>query len=207
MSRLGSHPAVQRLLSRGVVLVVAQDLSDYVAFPPPAGVVIEPFAGCDWGALAPITTAAERRAFRRRAAAERCCLVAWDGARPIGYTWTSPAMEAAIEGFELPLPPGACYGWNLFVAPEARSRGIGSALVGARLRWAETHGYRESWRVVAPHNLASVRTIERAAGGGCRVIGLLRYVRVGRWFRGALGPVPAEHADLASRAEGAGAAA
>jgi GNAT superfamily N-acetyltransferase len=62
------------------------------------------------------------------------------------------------------------------VDPRERGRGVGSALVSARLSAARERGHRRAWRVIAPENRPSLRTIEKSSGGAARVVGSLTYV-------------------------------
>ena len=76
----------------------------------------------------------------------------------------------------IPLPEEAVYLWDLYVLPAERGRGIGSALAAERLAIAHELGYREGWRMIAPRNLASLRTLR--AGGSTRIVGEIRFVQV-----------------------------
>lgn len=185
-----SEGLARAVFARGLLLVVADDLRASAAPPPPDGVVIEPFTGHDWDRLAAIAGQAERRRFRLRSSVGRTCLVAWERGRPLGYTWVSPVAEVAIEGLRLELPLGACFGWNLFVDPTARSRGIGSALAGARLLWAEADGYTAMWRLMAPRD-AVLLDGWGDTPGRTTLVGELRFVRFLHWYRGALIPLAA----------------
>ena len=178
------------LFARGLLLVVSDDLRASAAPPPPEGVVIEPFIGHDWARLATIADEAERRRFRVRASVGRTCLVAWERGRPLGYAWVSPAAEVAVEGLRLELPLGACFGWSLFVDPPARSRGIGAALAGARLLWAEADGYTAMWRLIAP-DAALLLDAPPDIRDRSTLVGQLRFVRFLHWYRGALVPLAA----------------
>lgn len=178
------------LFARGILLVVSDDLRASAAPPPPDGVVIEPFIGHDWARLAAIATEAERRRFRSWASLGRTCLVAWERGRPLGYAWVSPAAELPIEGLRLELPVGVCFGWNLFVDPAARSRGIGSALAGARQLWAEADGYTAMWRVVTARE-AALLDAHPDARARTTLVGQIRFVRFLHWYRGALIPLAA----------------
>jgi ribosomal protein S18 acetylase RimI-like enzyme len=198
---------VGRAFAHGTVLVVAQKLKNFDVPPPPAGVVIEPFTGRDWRALTPIASESQLRRFERRAQLGRVCLVARDYGRPVGYGWISPVVETGIEGFALDLPVGACYGWDLYVEPGSRRRGLGAALTGAGLLWAEADGYTAIWRLVAPHNAAALRTVEHAGSDQTEFVGELRYVRLLRWFRGSFGPISPASKALSRPAPRNGAAA
>lgn len=188
--------SLPRPYAHGLVLVVKQELRAPVVPAPPSGVIIEPFIPRDWRPLAPIATPAELRHFRARTDAGRVCLVAWRDQRPLGYVWLSPDTDPAMEGFRLPLPFGACYGWDLFVTPDARRSGVGAALFGALLLWAEADGYTSLWRVVAPHNVPALRTVARTTGPGASLVGLLRYVRLMQWFHARLEPAHGTIPDL-----------
>jgi len=166
---------IRRVWRRSHMLVIAQDLAACAVAPTPPGVAVRPFEG-DWSALAGITTARQRAGFAHAVARGRHCLVAWHEGRPLGYTWLSERMERDVEFHELPLAADAVYLWNLWVLPSARNLGIGSALVSARLRLALDLGYREGWRMVAPDNAPSLRTVAKTAGTGTRLVAEL-YVR------------------------------
>jgi ribosomal protein S18 acetylase RimI-like enzyme len=68
------------------------------------------------------------------------------------------------------------------VLPSERSTGIGSALAAARLRVARDAGLQEGWRMVAPSNTPSLRTVQKSTDG-TRVVGEIRFVQLlGRNF-------------------------
>jgi GNAT superfamily N-acetyltransferase len=185
-----------RLFRRGHFLVIEQELTAFREVAPPAGVRIARFE-VDWSVLAGLATQRERRRMSAIARQGRTCLVAWRGERPVGYTWYSETMDPAIEGIVVPLPEDAAYLWDLYVDPAERGSGVGSALVAARLRHARERGYRTGWRMIAPSNAASLRTLGKTAGKGTRVVGELRYVKLGPRMRmrvtmyDAAAPLPA----------------
>jgi GNAT superfamily N-acetyltransferase len=135
-------------------------------------------------ALAALVNHREGEGLRRAAAAGRICLGAWRGGTPVGYTWLSTHVSPDVEGFPIPLPEDAIYAWNLYVAPEERRSGIGSALASARLRVSRELGYRTGWRAIDTGNLGSVGTVRNTAGDGTRIVGRLRYVRILGWTCG-----------------------
>jgi GNAT superfamily N-acetyltransferase len=155
-----------------------QPLSDLEDVRLPDGVTIELFRG-DWFELAKIAPRRELHAFRRAAAKGRHCLVARRDGRPIGYTWTSLVIEREIERFDIPLPPDAAYGWNLYVIPSERNSGTGTALVSARLNLARSLGRERGWRVIAPSNAPSKRTLEKASRGRHKHVAELVHVQIG----------------------------
>jgi GNAT superfamily N-acetyltransferase len=106
----------------------------------------------------------------------------------VGYTWLSPRIDPEIEQFPIPLPHEALYGWNLYVLPEERRSGIGSALTSARLQHSQALGYRLGWRAIDAGNRGSVGTVRNTGGEGTRIVGRLRYVRVLGWARGRMVP-------------------
>ncbi|HEU4699175.1 MAG TPA: GNAT family N-acetyltransferase [Gemmatimonadales bacterium] len=181
---------LHRLWRSGHLLLIAQELTAAARTPVPAGVEIRELAEEDWDALASILTRRALRQCRAAHAAGRVCLVAWRGPRPIGYTWLSAQVDASIEPTVPPLPPGAAYLWNLWVLPAERSGGVGSALVSARLDAALARGFREGWRMVSPRNTPSLRTVAKTAGTGTRVVGELRYRKLGRRVRTRFTPAP-----------------
>lgn len=172
---------VHRVFRCNRYVVIAQSLDDIKAVPPPPGVIIEAFAcSDDWTALSGIATQRERASFRRMAERGRVCLVAWRGDRAIGYTWHSDHTDPEIESLPIALPPGAAYLSTLFVDPSERNSGVGSALVSARLRFARDRGFREGWRMIAPGNRASFRTVDKTGGRQTRIVGEVLSVKIFR---------------------------
>jgi ribosomal protein S18 acetylase RimI-like enzyme len=77
----------------------------------------------------------------------------------------------------LAFPSSAAYLWNLYVLPSERSSGIGSALASARLQLTRESGFREGWRMVAPTNAPSLRTVQKTAAA-TRVVGEIRFLQL-----------------------------
>ena len=165
------------VLRHGRVLVVVQDLAELDDLRPPAGIEIRPLQPEDWPALRSVANRRMLRRFLKAIQHGRTAFVAWRGDRPVGYTWLSTAIRPDLEMYPIPLPPGGSYGWNLYVSPEERSRGLGSALLSARLHHSRNLGFQTGWRVVDPENRAVLRTIEKT-GGSQHVAGELKYVRI-----------------------------
>ena len=172
------HRGFYRLARWSHSLVIEQDVALRKVRPAPPGVTIAPFEGEAWERLAPLATGRELALMAATGARGRACLVAWRGADPVGYTWCSDRMEPDIEVYPLPLPADAAYLWDLYVPPAERSGGIGTAIASARLDWAEAHGFRRAWRVVRHTNAASLRTVDKTSGGGSRVLGEMRYLKL-----------------------------
>jgi GNAT superfamily N-acetyltransferase len=165
------------------MLVVEQDLDSFRESPLPPGVEIRPLLRSEQPFLSTLASSWKRERFRLAAERGRTCLVAWRGGRAVGYTWISASIDPDIELYPIQLPPGAAYGWDLFVLRSERGRGVGSALVSARLGWARERGFRTMRRAVAPGNRAALRTLQKTAGGGTRILGELVWVRfLGRSF-------------------------
>ena len=168
---------LHRLVEAGRCVVFAQPLDRLADIAPPEGVSISLIneTGCD--ALAPLVSQRELDRFRVRLANGRHCLVAWRDARPIGYGWVADRVAPDVTVVPLPLPPDAAYLWDLYVSPAERCNGIGSALASARCQLARGRGVREGWRMIAPSNHASIRTLVRS-GPGARVVGEIRFIKL-----------------------------
>jgi ribosomal protein S18 acetylase RimI-like enzyme len=173
-----AHRSLYRVCNHGHLLIIAQALDSFHEVAPPPGVRISELTSSDWSALETIVTRRELTGFARRLAAGMVGLIAWRGERPAGYTWLTRQMLPFVTPCPVVLPPHAAYLFDLYVIPGERSGGIGSALASARLALARAQGFTEGWRMVAPTNAASWRTVEKTAGGQARVVGEIRYVRV-----------------------------
>lgn len=178
------------LFRRARFLVFAQELARMRPLDPPAGVTISAFEGPDWSSLAEIVPRRDLDRFAEWAERGRVCLVARRDGRPVGYTWYTSRLERDIEYYDLPLPAGATYGWKLYVVPAERDRGIGTALVAARLRHALERGFSEAWRIVNVKNSAALRTVAKsgALSHGARCVGELRWFQVLGFSRARLIP-------------------
>jgi GNAT superfamily N-acetyltransferase len=172
-----AHRTVHRLFRSGRLVIFAQTLDDAPHVPPPAGIRIAALSDADWAALSSLVTQRTLARFKSLVAAGRHCVVAWRGSEPIGYGWVTERLGPDVTACEFALPPHAAYLWDLYVIPSERSSGVGTALASARMRTARALGFSEGWRMIAPSNGASLRTLVRTASG-TRVVGELRFVKV-----------------------------
>jgi GNAT superfamily N-acetyltransferase len=173
-----ANRSLYRVCRHGHLLIIAQALDSFREVPPPPGVEITEATSSDWPALATIATWRELQGFARRLAEGMVGLVAWRGDRPLGYTWLTERVLPFVTPCPIVVPSHAAYLFDLYVVPQERSGGIGSALVSARLALARARGFTEGWRMVAPTNGASLRTMEKTAGSGTRIVAELRYVKI-----------------------------
>jgi GNAT superfamily N-acetyltransferase len=164
--------------------------------PPPEGVRVARFEDEDWSLLRPLRGPSQRRLFARRRDAGRIPVVAWRGDVPVGVTWITDRVEPSLEGVRFALPEGWAYEYGLYVHPNERGRGVGSAISNAAAHLARSLGFRHYCGIVYGRNAAAIRSARRAsaldpAGRGVRVTRLGRLpvllgVRVllpGRWVR------------------------
>jgi GNAT superfamily N-acetyltransferase len=168
---------IERLFRTGRVVIFAQTLDIVPDVAPPAGVRILALSESDWPALSTLVSQRALAQFQALVAAGRHCVVAWRGSQPIGYGWVAERIGPDVTACDLALPAHAAYLWDLYVIPSERSTGVGSALARARIRTARELGFTEGWRMIAPSNGASLRTLAKSANG-TRVVGELRFVKV-----------------------------
>lgn len=168
---------VYRVLRTGHVVIFAQSLDGSPDLPPPSGVRIAPLSESDWPAMSALVTQRDLARFRTLLAAGRHGVVAWRGAQPIGYGWVAGKVGPDVTACPLSLPSHAAYLWDLYVLPGERSNGVGSALARARVATARKYGFREGWRMIAPSNAASLRTLAKSARD-TRVVGELRFIKI-----------------------------
>jgi GNAT superfamily N-acetyltransferase len=180
---------VHRVIRTSRLTVFAQVLDRLPEVVPPAGVTISRLGSDQVEAMAPIAGERDRERFRALLASGCVGLVAWKAERPVGYAWIARGMRPEVSLYPLELPAYAAYLWDLYVVPAERGSGLGSALAAERLRTARELGYAEGWRMVAPDNIASLRTLRRT-GLQPRVVGEVRCLKLGPRLFGRFTPCP-----------------
>ncbi|HKU59702.1 MAG TPA: GNAT family N-acetyltransferase [Gemmatimonadales bacterium] len=167
---------LRKVVRNDRMILFAQGLDDLPDAPSLDGVTVTRLLPRELPMLAYLVSRRDLEAFRGLLAAGRIAVVAWRDGRAVGYAWMAERLAADVTRCPIPLPEEAVYLWNLYVLPAERGRGVGSALAGERLAIARELGYREGWRMIAPRNLASLRTLR--AGGATRIVGEVRVVRL-----------------------------
>jgi GNAT superfamily N-acetyltransferase len=180
---------VHRLIRTSRLTVFAHPLEHVPDVAPPAGITISRLRADQVEALAPIAGRRDREHFRRLLALGCVGLVAWKDGRAVGYAWLGKEMRAEVALYPIELPAHAAYLWDLYVVPAERCGGLGSALAAERLRTARELGATEGWRMVAPDNTASLRTLRRT-GLQPRVVGEVRCLKLGPRLFGRFTPCP-----------------
>jgi GNAT superfamily N-acetyltransferase len=176
--------SLHRVLRVGRLIVFAHSLNRDLDPSLPPGIRVTRATDDELTLLGTIAGQRDVSRFRSLVRNGRYCLIAWRGDQPLGYAWVAAGVGPDVMLWPLPLefPADAAYLWNLYVLPSERSNGIGTALAQARLRLAQELGFREGWRMVAPSNRPSLRTVAKS-GTGSRIIGELDFVQfMGRTF-------------------------
>jgi GNAT superfamily N-acetyltransferase len=201
--RAGGWRAVQEELRRRTLdriggyvrrFVIETDLSRLADITPPTEVEIRAFSGPDWSLLGDMARSRLAAQFGEATAAGRICLVAWKRRQAVGYAWFSPFIENRHESYDLPLPSDTFYIWQLEVSRSERRQGVAAALLSSGLMLGRDRGFRRSWIIVHPGNVASLRSI--ASVGPSRVLGTVARLKVLSWMRSRYSalsaPVPIE---------------
>jgi len=178
---------LRKVLRGDRMILFAQGLEDLPEVCSPDGVTVTRLQPRELPMLAYLASRRDLDAFGALLAAGRIGVVAWRGGRAVGYAWMAERLAADVTRCPIPLPEEAVYLWDLYVLPAERGRGIGSALAAERLAIARELGYREGWRMIAPRNLPSLRTLR--AGGSTRIVGEIRFVQLLSLLRARFLPV------------------
>jgi GNAT superfamily N-acetyltransferase len=118
---------------------------------------------------------------RRRLADGHRCLVARHRGRPVHVAWFARGrLPSEYLGRDIPLARTEAATFGTFTAPEARGQGVGPAVRASMARDLREAGCRRLLSVVLPENSASLRMTEKL---GYRRIGVVGFLRVGRWRR------------------------
>lgn len=167
---------LRKVLRRDRMILFAQGLDDLPETCSPDDVSVTRLLPRELPMLAYLVSRRDLDAFRALLAAGRIGVVAWRGGRAVGYAWMAERLGPDVTRCPIPLPEEAVYLWDLYVLPAERGRGVGSGLATERLSIARGLGYQEGWRMIAPRNFASLRTLR--AGGATRIVGEIRFVQV-----------------------------
>ncbi len=117
----------------------------------------------------------------RRLAAGRRAYVIRAGEPVVSYGWVSFDEEEVgeLEG-AIRVGPGEAYIWDCATLPAWRGRGLYPALLRAIARELAAEGFTWVWIAAAADNFPSLRGFVKA---GYARVGVVRYVRIGRWRR------------------------
>jgi GNAT superfamily N-acetyltransferase len=180
-----------RVYRSGRLTVYAQPVAAALEVPPPDGVRIAPLSSDDLPALAELVGVLGLERFRTLLACGHRAVVAWRGDRPVGYAWVALTMGKEVSHCDLPLPADAAYLWDLYVIPEERSHGVGTALASGRLRVARECGRREGWRMIERENRPSIRTLMKS-NSGTRVVAEVSFLKILTRMRSRYRPLSTE---------------
>ena len=180
---------IHRVIRVSRLTVFAQPLDPIPDVNMPAGVTVARLRLEQIPSLASIAGERDRKRFRRLLEIGCVGLVAWRGARPVGYAWVATEMSPEVTCCPLELPADAAYLWDLYVIPAERRSGVGSVLASERLRTARALGRNSGWRMITPDNAASLRTLHRS-GASTRVVGRIRYLKFGSQLFARFTPCP-----------------
>jgi GNAT superfamily N-acetyltransferase len=175
------------LIRHGQGTVVEHDLNHITPTQVPKGVEISIRSGGDSVAdFAHIANARTIHGFERALSRGRTCVTALRSGRVIGFVWNSLQIESDLEIYPIRLPPQTAYGWGPYVIPSERTRGVGSALVSARLELARSLDCMRSWRLIDADYTPIIRTLGKTLGPDARVVGEIKFVKILRWSFGRL---------------------
>lgn len=181
---------IYRVIRVSRLTVFAQPLDEIPEVKVPAGVTVARLRLEQVPSLGQIAGGRDRERFRRLLEIGCVGLVAWRGTRPVGYAWVATEMRPEVSHCPLELPSDAAYLWDLYVVSAERRSGVGSALASQRLRTARALGCKTGWRMITPHNTASLRTLHRS-GASTRIVGEMRYLKLGSRLFSRFTPGPA----------------
>ncbi|HET7584061.1 MAG TPA: GNAT family N-acetyltransferase [Gemmatimonadaceae bacterium] len=157
---------MHRVYYRKEFLFIEQQLADLAPrVPIPADVRVGLLDEHQLEQFQRMLTERQMAIFRRRLATPRRCHVVWVANEPAGYVWASAQIEPLFEGFAIDLPPRSYYGWDLYIAPRWRRRGLASLLTLEAQHRSREKGWVSNFRLIAPENIGSLRTLERTSGG------------------------------------------
>jgi GNAT superfamily N-acetyltransferase len=160
--------------------VIEADLSRLAEVAAPEGVEIRAFEGPDWSLLGDMSRDRLATRFEEASASGRVCLVAWKRRQAVGVAWFSPRIEIRHESYDLPLPPDTIYICQVEVCRSERRHGIAAALLSSGLQLGRDRGFRRSWLISPPGDLASLHTIASIAPS--RVLGTVARLKVLSWI-------------------------
>jgi GNAT superfamily N-acetyltransferase len=132
----------------------------------------------EYAAFQPRVSAAQVR--ERLAFGHRCFLARVHG-QLAHVSWAAiGTLSSAYLGRGVPLAPGEACSWETYTTPELRGLGLGPAVRLVMASVLRDSGYRRLLAAVLPENRPGIRLVEKL---GYHRIGVVGYVRVGRWRR------------------------
>lgn len=144
-----------------------RSLAEPISDPTDTGIAVE---RCDPARVAPLDPPADDLI-----AGEDVFAALADG-KPVGYLFCSVGATHHIAPLDRRLSFDGAYIRRVFVAPEARNRGVATAMVAAACRHAADDGVTEATALVALDNRPSRALFERLGFGTMRA---RRYAAVG----------------------------
>jgi GNAT superfamily N-acetyltransferase len=181
LTAIGSD--VVRLPYRRLKFVVfARSLLDpFPIIEPKAQLHIRRFEQSDLNWIRQIDRPSEARLCAQRLAENHQGLMAfWDG-YPAGYTWGSPDIHTRLERVHPKLIPGDFLCTDSYTYPDYRSRGIQTALTGARFLLFRHLGYHRAISYIESGNSPSLAVWQRKFAS--QAIGTIDFMRIGAWYR------------------------
>ena len=155
---------LRKVIRRDRMILFAQSLVDLPEVTSPEGVLVTRLGPRELPMLVYLASRRDLDRFRDWLAAGRIGVVAWRGGRAVGYAWMAEQLGEDVTRCPVPLAEDAVYLWDSYVLP------------AERLAIARELGYREAWRMIAPRNTPSLRTLH--SGGAIRVVGEIRFVQL-----------------------------
>ena len=164
------------------MLLVERLLDDHLVFPTPRRpVTVSLLRESEVDAYVAFYPGADPVETRRRLHAGHRCFTVRDRGRLVHTGWVATGrvwIEYLRRYWDLAADDA--YVYELFTAPSYRNLRVGMARAAEETRVLQTEGYRRAYAVLWPEDAAAVC---HALNGGFRPVGVIGYVKLGRWRR------------------------